>query len=93
MLRIRLRARTIWTQGLAFFLLVPLAACGGGGSDAPADDAQEDVIPEQEPPAEPSSFIAVDPGPGFDHVLGMDRFPDGGTVVCAADHRHGLHRA
>jgi hypothetical protein len=71
-----------WALGLALFLLMGLAACGGGGSDAPADEQQEEELPEQQPPAKPSSFIAVDPGPGFDYLLGMDAFPDGSTVVC-----------
>ena len=75
---------------LAVLIVLPLGACGGGsgGGDDEQQEQPEEQVPEPESP-KPSSFIAADPGPSFDYVLGMDSFNDGGTVVCgwfASDH-------
>lgn len=59
---------------LAVFLLLALAlvaGCGGGGGGGDADPA---ALPS-------GSWIAADPGPGFDYHRAMDSHPDGSTFV------------
>lgn len=71
--RSALPASGLWSVPLLAVLLLSVAACGGGSGTDPMPPA---------PPPGPSSFIAADPGPGFDYALGMDSFADGSTVVC-----------